>query len=165
MQAAAASVLPEAGTQPGEWPGIYGCDRAKLLRVYGATLRAALASVKGDLGTAQVRGTNSTSGCKHAHWTVKSRVIALHLKPAVLDAAPSQHASQLRLSKAVAAEDTMGYMVSCHNPDLKHVSWLARTCSVGLVLHGCCMFRSVSVVVCQTACKECITPRAITECA
>lgn len=44
----------EAGTQPGEWPGIYACDHTKLLSIYGDTLRAGLAALKGDLAAAEV---------------------------------------------------------------------------------------------------------------
>lgn len=44
----------EAGTQPGEWPGIYACDHTKLLSIYGDTLRAGLAALEGDLAAAEV---------------------------------------------------------------------------------------------------------------
>ena len=54
LQAAAAQVPREAGTQPGEWPGIYACDHTKLLSIYGDTLRAGLAALKGDLAAAEV---------------------------------------------------------------------------------------------------------------
>lgn len=45
----------EEATLPGEWPGIYACDRRKLLTIYNATLRAALSSLKGDAAAAEVR--------------------------------------------------------------------------------------------------------------
>ena len=53
-QAAAAGVPQEETTVPGEWPGIYACDRRKLLSVYNGTLRAALAMLHGDVATAEV---------------------------------------------------------------------------------------------------------------
>ena len=39
---------------PGEWPGIYACDRRKLLSVYNSTLRAAVFTLQGDVATAEV---------------------------------------------------------------------------------------------------------------
>lgn len=60
VQAAAAGVPEEAGTQPGEWPGIYACDHRKLLAIYAGTLRARLAALKGDLNAAEV-----TRRCLH----------------------------------------------------------------------------------------------------
>jgi hypothetical protein len=48
-------VPQEEATLPGEWPGIYACDRRKLLAVYNATLRAALATLHGDVAAAEVR--------------------------------------------------------------------------------------------------------------
>jgi hypothetical protein len=53
-QAAAGGVPQEEATVPGEWPGIYACDRRKLLSVYNSTLRAALATLHGDVATAEV---------------------------------------------------------------------------------------------------------------
>jgi hypothetical protein len=47
-------VPQEEATVPGEWPGIYACDRRKLLSVYNSTLRAALATLHRDVATAEV---------------------------------------------------------------------------------------------------------------
>lgn len=54
LQAAAAEVPEEQATLPGEWPGIYACDRRKLLAIYGGTLRAAQSALKGDLTATEV---------------------------------------------------------------------------------------------------------------
>lgn len=44
----------EETTVPGEWPGIYACDRRKLLSVYNSTLRAAVSTLHGDVVAAEV---------------------------------------------------------------------------------------------------------------
>ena len=62
-QAAAAGVPQEETTVPGEWPGIYACDRRKLLAVYNSTLRAAGAMLHGDVATAEVSARSRSRFC------------------------------------------------------------------------------------------------------
>lgn len=53
LQAAAAKLQREAGTVPGHWPGIYGCEYKNLSSIYVHTAKARLAALQGNLTVAE----------------------------------------------------------------------------------------------------------------
>ena len=60
MQAAAAKLQREAGSVPGHWPGIYGCEYKNLSSIYVHTAKARLAALQGNLTVAEVLSCSTT---------------------------------------------------------------------------------------------------------